>query len=172
MTKATTGRSATENTAAKIEQSNSVAGDTEAKVIPVDSDVDVGHVLDVKGGLKVFRDAKQIRVEKIVHIHGTQQEIQFWDKVTLLRRDVLSKPWVLDRREIRWCRKEAEGRGRKNHHGRIGSNGSNKENGKIAGVEKVEKVAKPIRTGLEKRKTKTKLDRPVQIKGQYGALGI
>ncbi|KAH8897004.1 hypothetical protein GQ53DRAFT_837748 [Thozetella sp. PMI_491] len=152
-------------TAKKQKNAENKAGgaeSTEGKEVPIDGDIDVGHILDVKGGLKVFRDMKQVHAEKIVHLRSTQQEVQFWNKVAELRRDILSKPWVLDRREVRRCRKEAEGRDRKTH-GRKASHSSGKEN------RKAERRVCPMTTGLERG---SKLKRLAQIEGHYDALGI
>lgn len=78
--------------------------------LPVtDGEVDVGHVIDVKGSIKPFRDSKQVRADKISHLRSTDQEVQFWEKLVQLRREVLSRPWVLTGRELRRCRKESEG---------------------------------------------------------------
>lgn len=86
-----------------------VAGPDAVKTPENICDVDVGFAVDVKGGLKVFRDQKQIKVEKMVRVRSTEQEMRFWAKVNKFRGDVLSKPWVLDKREVRKCRKQAEG---------------------------------------------------------------
>jgi len=77
----------------------------------IDGDIDVGHVLDIKGSVKllVFRNIRQIHAEKIIHLRSTEREVQFWEKLTQLRVEILDHPWVLDRREIRRCRKEADG---------------------------------------------------------------
>lgn len=74
----------------------------------VDGDIDVGHVIDIKGSVKTFRHSKQILADKISHLRSTDQEVQFWEKVMKLRKEVLSQPWVLTTRELRRCRKEAE----------------------------------------------------------------
>ena len=135
---------------------------TEKKAVPIDSDIDVGHVLDVKGGLKVYRTTKQIEVEKIVHLRSTQQEMHFWNKITQLRREVLSKPWKVDAQERRRCRRQAKG-----------SNGET--TGRRSGPEPgaASKKTKPLPTGLEKKKKKRvgAAEQP-EVKAQYGALGI
>lgn len=76
----------------------------------VPPEVDVGTVVDVKGGLAVFRGQKQIRILKVAILRSTEQEVAFWDKVEQLRRDVLDRPWTLTDREARRCRKDEERR--------------------------------------------------------------
>ncbi|QUC16452.1 uncharacterized protein UV8b_00693 [Ustilaginoidea virens] len=71
-------------------------------------DVDVGDVVDVKGSLSLYREEKQIKVEKMVILNSTAQEIALWQKRTKFRCDTLQKPWVLRPRDIRRCRKESE----------------------------------------------------------------
>ncbi|KAK3692682.1 OB-fold nucleic acid binding domain-containing protein [Podospora appendiculata] len=75
----------------------------------IDGEIDVGHVIDIKGSIKLFREQKQIQAEKISHLRSTDQEVRFWEKIVGLRKEVLDRPWVLDRREVRKCRKAAEG---------------------------------------------------------------
>lgn len=70
--------------------------------------VDVGAVVDVKGGLALFRGNKQIRIEKMTVLRSTNEEVALWEKARQFRGDVLDRPWKLTDREIRKCRKEAE----------------------------------------------------------------
>ena len=70
--------------------------------------IDVGCVVDVKGALSMFRDEKQIKVEKMLAVKGTSDEIKLWEKRAKFRAEVLSKPWVLEDKTIRRCRREAE----------------------------------------------------------------
>ncbi|PHH61357.1 hypothetical protein CDD81_435 [Ophiocordyceps australis] len=74
-------------------------------------DIDVGAIVDVKGSLYMFRDEKHVRVEKMAQLRCTQQEVSLWERRTKFRREVLEKPWILQRRDIRRCRKEVEGSG-------------------------------------------------------------
>ncbi|KAM4062985.1 telomere regulation protein stn1 domain-containing protein [Hirsutella rhossiliensis] len=78
------------------------------QVSPPYQDLDVGAVVDIKGGLSTFRGEKQINIEKTVCLRGTAQEVALWEKRDKFRRDVLDKPWVLRDRDVRRCRKEAE----------------------------------------------------------------
>lgn len=79
---------------------------TAAPTVP--KDVDVGTVVDVKGGLALFRGNKQIKIEKMTVLRSTDEEVVLWEKARQFRGDVLDKPWKLTDREIRRCRKEAE----------------------------------------------------------------
>ncbi|EWG38714.1 hypothetical protein FVEG_01868 [Fusarium verticillioides 7600] len=70
--------------------------------------IDVGCVVDVKGGLSTFRDERQLTIEKMTKVRGTAQEVALWEKRVKFKSEVLEKPWVLRSSEIRRCRKEAE----------------------------------------------------------------
>lgn len=70
--------------------------------------LDVGDIIDVKGQLALFRNEKQIRVEKINVVPSTSQEVSLWEKRAAFRRNVLDKPWNLRDKQLRQCRKEAE----------------------------------------------------------------
>lgn len=76
----------------------------------VSEEVDVGTVMDVKGGLSVFRGNKQIKILKATVLRSTEQEVAFWEKIQKFRRDVLDQPWTLTDKEVRRCRKEEERR--------------------------------------------------------------
>lgn len=78
------------------------------RVVP--EEVDVGTIIDVKGGLSLFRGNKQIKILKVTILRSTEQEVAFWEKTQKFRRDVLEKPWQLTDKEVRKCRKEEEKR--------------------------------------------------------------
>ncbi|KAI5865937.1 hypothetical protein GGS23DRAFT_554703 [Durotheca rogersii] len=87
------------------------AGDEKKAAAPASlseaaSGIDVGMVVEVKGGTRLFRDQMEISVHKIRRLRSTSQEVQFWDKIRQFRREVLSQPWVLERREVRRCKKQ------------------------------------------------------------------
>ncbi|KAJ0323517.1 hypothetical protein COL5a_008306 [Colletotrichum fioriniae] len=69
-------------------------------------DVDVGTVIDIKGGLARFRDEMQIKIEKVKILRSTEGEVALWEKRTRFRNEVLQPPWVLSERQIRKCKKE------------------------------------------------------------------
>lgn len=69
-------------------------------------DVDVGSVIDIKGGLTTFREEKQIKIEKVKILKSTEQEVALWERRAQFRNEVLLPPWVLSEKQIRRCRKE------------------------------------------------------------------
>ncbi|KAG6007428.1 hypothetical protein E4U21_006017 [Claviceps maximensis] len=71
-------------------------------------EIDIGHVLDVKGSLCIFKGEIQIKIEKFAFVKSTAQEMLLWQKRSHFQRDVLNRPWVLEPRVIRRCRKDAE----------------------------------------------------------------
>ncbi|KAL7817663.1 hypothetical protein V8C44DRAFT_355788 [Trichoderma aethiopicum] len=87
---------------------NNDAHTTDAQVPDPYADVDVGMVVDVKGGVSSFRNERQINVVKMVLVKGTAQEVVLWEKRTKFRREVLDVPWVLREKDVRRCRREAE----------------------------------------------------------------
>ncbi|KAI3392853.1 hypothetical protein diail_5059 [Diaporthe ilicicola] len=87
-------------------ESNDLTKTTTTTTVP--KDVDVGTVVDVQGGLALFRDNKQVKVLKMTVLRSTDEEVALWEKARQFRSDVLDKPWKLTEREIRRCRKEAE----------------------------------------------------------------
>lgn len=161
----------------------------ETQPIPViDAPIDIGHTIDIKGSVSTWWEKRQIRAEKISHLRSTEQEVLFWEKVTLLKREVLSKPWVLDRRAVRRCRREEEGKhsshrrrttrdrhkkdqmGRtevkstRAHHAR--SEDGDRHEGKALGTRP------PRETGLEKRRPAKPITRVIPVTGHYDALGL
>ncbi|CAK7272455.1 endo-1,3-beta glucanase [Sporothrix epigloea] len=66
-----------------------------------------GIVVDLKGGLRIFRDTFQIEVVKLAVLRATQQEMRFWAKVQEFAASTLHRPWVLDRQTVRKYRKAA-----------------------------------------------------------------
>ncbi|KAF3359712.1 Multidrug resistance protein 2 [Verticillium dahliae VDG1] len=76
-------------------------------------DVDVGAVVDIKGSVALFRDEKTVKIQKVKTVRSTAQEIALWEKRDNFMRDVLGVPWVVDEKQMRRCRREAEGRERK-----------------------------------------------------------
>lgn len=87
---------------------NNDAHATAAQVPDPYADIDVGMVVDVKGGVSSFRNERQINVVKMVIVKGTAQEVVLWEKRAKFRREVLDVPWVLREKDVRRCRREAE----------------------------------------------------------------
>ncbi|KAJ4393204.1 hypothetical protein N0V93_002412 [Gnomoniopsis smithogilvyi] len=92
----------------KTDHKSNLAIPAPKRIVP--EEVDVGTVIDVKGGLSLFRGNKQIKILKATILRSTEQEVAFWEKVRKFRRDVLEKPWQLTDKEVRRCRKEEERR--------------------------------------------------------------
>ncbi|KAF5644223.1 ob-fold nucleic acid [Fusarium tjaetaba] len=98
------------------DESRATTGDAAPKKADIDPpqipdpfpNIDVGCVVDVKGGLSTFRDERQLTIEKMTKVRGTAQEVTLWEKRVKFKSEVLEKPWVLRSSEIRRCRKEAE----------------------------------------------------------------
>ena len=108
------------------------------EVKPVlDGDVDVGDILTVKGNITVFRNTKQIRVYRIIHLRCTEDEVQFWNKMTELHANVLSAPWCLTEKEIKRCRRDATRSGCETTRERKRSAGSN-----LTGLEPASRLKK------------------------------
>jgi hypothetical protein len=94
---------------AQADKPKTASAEEQRKAELIGVEVNVGDIIDVKGTIRVYRETRQIKAEKIKHLRSTEEEVQFWEKVTALRKDVLDKPWVLDPKVVRKCRKEAEG---------------------------------------------------------------
>ena len=143
-------------------------------MVQIPPGLDVGSVVDVKGGLKKFRDQKQIKVEKLVLLRSTDQEVSFWQKIYRFRRDVLDSPWILDERVVRRCRKRAERdydetRERKRKTQEKEKAKEEASRGRTHhDMTTAARVRKP--TGLEKKTRPAK--EHVQLQGSYNALGI
>ncbi|KAK2673673.1 CST complex subunit Stn1, N-terminal [Fusarium oxysporum f. sp. vasinfectum] len=63
--------------------------------------LDVGCIVDIKGGLSTFRDERQLTIEKMIKVRSTAQEVTLWEKRVKFKSEVLDKPWVLRNSEIR-----------------------------------------------------------------------
>ncbi|KAG6214267.1 hypothetical protein E4U50_000489 [Claviceps purpurea] len=164
---------------------NKSAKDTMRKDLvasPAYSEIDIGHVIDVKGSLCSFRGEMQIKIEKFSSVKGTAQEMMLWKKRSKFQRDVLDKPWVLDAKIIRRCRKEAEAsslsekRREKRHHASAKSALKGKESAEPPRAQVPE-------TGQSRKKEKKQTSAEVaaqlkqlildgSVKGKYGALGL
>ena len=75
--------------------------------------VELGTVVKVKGGIGTFRDEKQLLLERISILKTTSEEAHAWGENTKFHDDVLSKPWILSKKDEEQARKKAEGLDRK-----------------------------------------------------------
>lgn len=72
------------------------------------TNIDVGSVVKVKGGIGVFREQKQIRLKVITILGDTNAEVRCWHDMLKFRVDVLSKPWVVTAEEEEKYRLEVD----------------------------------------------------------------
>lgn len=146
------------------------------------NDIDIGHVLDVKGSLSSFKGQMQIKIEKLAVVKSTAHEIVLWQKKSKFQRDILHKPWILKPGVIRRCRKEAEASGssleRNKRHPKAstrtasGIKDSTKpligQTSESAQPNKKEKKPKPAEVAARLQE----LIRDGSAKGKYSALGL
>ncbi|KAI2463747.1 hypothetical protein F4781DRAFT_108097 [Annulohypoxylon bovei var. microspora] len=137
------------------------------------SDIDVGMVVEVKGSTKVFRDQKQIKIQKLQRVKSTNQEVQFWNKIREFRREVLSRPWVLERKEVRRCKKQ--------HMADVDAEENKKKKRKENGytLDKSVQIKDPAARSEHTKSKPTKPEpfskpgvRDAYTSGQYDALGL
>jgi hypothetical protein len=134
--------------------------------------LDVGNVVDVKGKLGLFRNQKQIKIEKVALLRSTQEEVDFWTKMRGFRSDVLDKPWELGEKQLRKRRREAEGpderrqRKRKRRQEREAEELRRREEQQ----QKTETSKKP--TGLERKAKRPARQGESESQGKYSALGL
>ena len=72
--------------------------------------IDVGSVIKVKGKVGTFRDTRQIQLERIAIVPDTNTEMHFREQRTILKVEVLSKPWTISSKQQSRLLKAAEGR--------------------------------------------------------------
>ena len=72
--------------------------------------LDVGSIVKVKGHITIFRDYRQIRLDRIRKVTGTIEESSFWTAMGEFRDSVLSKPWVLTDADITRAKVKAQER--------------------------------------------------------------
>ncbi|KAI0022843.1 hypothetical protein F4780DRAFT_731812 [Xylariomycetidae sp. FL0641] len=147
----------------------------DAETLPeVPADIDIGTVLEVKGSLQLFREQKQIKIQKVLCIRSTNQEVQFWTKIRDFRREVLSQPWLLDPKEVRRCRKleqldadTAERKRKKRHRAREEATDKKHSQRSVASRSRRSKTD----SGAEDRASRVESTKPY-AEGQYDALGL
>lgn len=136
-------------------------------------DIDVGHVVEVKGGISEFRDEKQITIEKLLLVRSTMQEVVLWEKRTKFRKEVLEQPWVISKRDLRKAQKEAERDKAKSERKR--------SHARAAREREDSKTARYGETGStgHRQQKQPLVQQPVNLrevlresKGKFGALGL
>ncbi|PON28607.1 hypothetical protein TGAM01_v202454 [Trichoderma gamsii] len=138
------------------------------------ADIDVGTVVDVKGGLSTYRDERQINIEKMVIVKNTAQEVVLWEKRTKFHRDILDIPWLLRDKDIRHCCREAERSEAKKEQKRVKEEEEKKQPRKKAADAKL-----PVR-GMKRKgsdddgaaKRMRMIIKEHALTGKYSALGL
>jgi hypothetical protein len=72
------------------------------------TNIDVGSVVKIKGGIRVFRGQRQIRLKSIAILGDTNAEVKCWNDVVKFKREVLSLPWVVTPEDEEGCRLEED----------------------------------------------------------------
>ncbi|KAM0276378.1 hypothetical protein ACHAQH_006826 [Verticillium albo-atrum] len=137
-------------------------------------DIGVGAVVDVKGSVALFRGEKTVKIQKVKILRSTAQEVVLWEKREEFRRDVLGVPWVVGEKQMRRCRREAEGRERKERREAKEQRRRDEEEGRlVTGLERgsgrrlanehaadneVHEVEEQPVTGLERRAGRKRAD--------------
>ncbi|KAL6917675.1 hypothetical protein ACHAPO_000516 [Fusarium lateritium] len=135
--------------------------------------IDVGCVVDIKGGLSSFRDERQLTIEKMFVVQNTQQEVVLWEKRIKFQSKVLAKPWVLRKSEIRRCRHEAE-------RSEEAAERKRKRTKATAGSHPAKQVSRSVDQSEERTKREPSKERRLDLRqilekggrGKYNALGL
>lgn len=64
-------------------------------------EVELGTVVKAEGRIELFRDSRQLVVQRIAKVKDTREEAVHWSKTAEWKRKVLSKPWMLSDAERR-----------------------------------------------------------------------
>lgn len=75
--------------------------------------IDIGSVIQVKGTISVFRNIRQLHLERVRVLPNTNAEVEFWKQRVRTVERVLSKPWYLSAKQQKKLLKEADGRAAK-----------------------------------------------------------
>ncbi|KAM0801416.1 hypothetical protein BDR22DRAFT_820552 [Usnea florida] len=120
------------------------------------SGVDIGTVVKVKGGVGSFRDVRQMLLERISIIRTTNEEVAAWAENSAFRREILSRPWVVEEGDEKRARRKAEGlerekRTRGEAREKRMRKGEKEDRAGRAGVEKERRRGERKRNGQEHR---------------------
>ncbi|KAK0707515.1 hypothetical protein B0H67DRAFT_494868 [Lasiosphaeris hirsuta] len=160
---------------------STTTSNTQKQPTIIDGDIEIGHIILVKGVIKTtFWREREIEAVKISHLLSTEQEVQFWEKVEKLRKETLNQPWVLDKRVVRRCQKEAEGHDvdRAKRHKKSASAAPQAAVAEVKPHNKVERSEKAIsqpkarNSGLERRPKPPNPTIAASLVGKYSALGL
>jgi endo-1,3(4)-beta-glucanase len=99
-------------------------------------EVDVGVVVKIKGGIREFRDERQVEIIKVEVLRSTDQEVRCWNEVLAFRRDILSVPWVVSREQEEKYKRRAMREKRHEKKGKVEDGKYKKGAGRDDGREK------------------------------------
>lgn len=94
--------------ASSATQGGSKLDSTEIRIHQLLSGLEPGHVLKVQGQIRTFRSCRQIRVERVQRILGTNEEAKFWSSMHSFHETVLSKPWILTDEDVSKTKVDAQ----------------------------------------------------------------
>jgi hypothetical protein len=97
-------------------------------------EIDVGIVVKVKGRVgRNWMGVMQVEVIKVEVLGCTDMEVRCWNEIMAFRRDVLGKPWVVEKEEEEKCLRRRE---RELRH--LRKEGKSKKGREESGLEKDE----------------------------------
>jgi hypothetical protein len=100
-----------------VERANAIAkrvaalSDGEKRISPDGpnlTNIDVGCVVKIKGGVSIFRGQKQINLKSITILGDTNAEVKCWNEAVAFKSNILSQPWVVTPGEETDCRRQAD----------------------------------------------------------------
>lgn len=74
---------------------------------PEYSELDVGHVVDLRGPIVPYRRQRAINIRRMKRVPTTQHELLLWERRLKFKTEVIDVPWALSDEEIRGYRRKA-----------------------------------------------------------------
>lgn len=71
------------------------------------SELDVGHVVDLRGPIVPYRRQRAINIRRMKRVPTTQHELLLWERRLKFKTEVIDVPWALSDEEIRGYRRKA-----------------------------------------------------------------
>ena len=68
--------------------------------------VNVQTIIKAKGTLTKYKGMNQIQLERAFVVRTTHEEMRVWEEYAAFARDVLSHPWVLEKKKLRQLERE------------------------------------------------------------------
>lgn len=72
------------------------------------TDIDVGTVVLVNGGVTSFRDMKQLYLRSFSVLGSTNDEVEAWRERIAFKKNVLDQPWIVTEEQEKTCLKRSE----------------------------------------------------------------